>query len=69
MSVIEIVNKICKTLGKQVKIEILNQAKAEIPEQYLDGSKIKNTIGWEAKTEFEEAIKETFKWYKQILIS
>lgn len=67
MSVTEIVNKIAEILKEPVKMEILNQAKAEIPKQYLDGSKIKNTIGWEPKTDFEEAIKETFDWYKQIL--
>jgi len=67
MSVTEIIDKISNIVGKTVKIDILNQAKAEIPKQYLDSSKIKNTIGWEPKTDFEEAIKETFDWYKQIL--
>jgi CDP-glucose 4,6-dehydratase len=66
MSVIEIVDRISKILGKAVKREILNYAKAEVSKQYLDRSKIKNTIGWEPKTDFEEAIKETFDWYKQI---
>ena len=69
MSVTEIVDRISLTLGKKVKIDILNQAKAEISKQYLDGTKIKKVIGWEVKTKFEEAIKETFKWYKQIFIS
>jgi CDP-glucose 4,6-dehydratase len=67
MSVTEIVDTISKVLGKQVEMKILNQAKAEIHEQRLDGSKIKNTIGWEAKTDFEEAIKETFDWYERII--
>jgi CDP-glucose 4,6-dehydratase len=67
MSVIEIVDRISKELGKSVKMEILNHAKAEIPKQCLDGSKIKHIIGWEAKTDFGKAIKETFDWYKQII--
>jgi len=67
MSVNEIVDKISNIVGKTVKIDILNRAKAEIPKQYLNGSKIKNTIAWEPKTGFEEAIKETFDWYQQIL--
>jgi len=53
-------------LGKPVKMKILDQAKAEIPKQCLDGSKIKNTIGWEATTSFEQAIRETFDWYRRI---
>lgn len=69
MSVTEIVNKISNIVGKTVKIDILNQAKAEIHKQYLDGSKIKNTIGWEAKRDFEEAIRETYGWYKKIFTS
>lgn len=68
MSVTEIVNRISKVLGQPVEMEILDQAKAEIPKQYLNGSKIKNTIEWEPKTDFEEAIRETFDWYKKVLI-
>ena len=66
MSVTEIVERISRVLGKPVKIKILDQAKAEISKQCLDGSKIKSIIGWQAKTDFEEAIKETFDGYKQI---
>ena len=47
-------------------VDILDQARGEISEQYLDGSKIKNVLGWEAKTTFEEAIRETFDWYSQV---
>ena len=67
MSVTEIVDKISNIVGKTVKMEILDYAKAEIPKQYLDGSKIKNMIGWEPKTDFEEAIRTTFDWYKKVL--
>ncbi len=67
MSVTEIVDIITKVLGKPIKVKRLNQAKAEINEQRLDGSKIKNTIGWEAKAVFDEAIRKTFNWYKKIL--
>lgn len=66
MSVTEIVGRISTILGKPVKMNILNRAKAEIPKQCLDGSKIKNTIGWEAKSSFEQAIRETFNWYRRI---
>jgi len=68
MSVTEIVNRISKVLGQPVEMEILDQAKAEITKQYLDGSKIRNTIGWEPKTDFEEVIREIFDWYKKVLI-
>ena len=66
MSVLELVERTSKALEKKVNYEILNQARAEIPEQRLDGSKIKNLVGWEAKTNFGEAIKNTFQWYEGI---
>ena len=66
MSVVEIANRISEILGKPIDMQILNYAKAEIPEQYLDGSKIKEILGWEAKTNFNEAIIETSKWYESI---
>ncbi len=65
MDVLALINKISETLGINVQTEILNIARTEIPKQHLDGSKIKNHIGWEAETPFEQAIDETFQWYKQ----
>jgi CDP-glucose 4,6-dehydratase len=67
MSVTEIVDRISGILRVSVEIEILDRTKAEIPTQYLDGSKIKKTIGWEPKIDFDKAIKETFDWYKKVL--
>jgi len=67
MSVLEVVKRTSEILGKQVETKILNQAKTEIPEQYLDGNKIKNLLGWGVKTDFGNAIKETYEWYKEIL--
>ena len=67
MSVLEIIKKTSDILDRKIDYEILNNARSEIPKQYLDGNKIKNSLGWEAKTNFEEAIKETFEWYNQTL--
>jgi len=67
MSVLEMMNRISKILNAKVKPKILNIAKTEIPKQCLDGSKIKQIIGWEAKTSFEQAILETYDWYYENL--
>ncbi len=64
MSVLELIERISEAFGVKVDYKILDQAKTEIFEQRLDGSKIRNTLGWEAKTNFGEAIRETFRWYK-----
>lgn len=64
-SVTGLVEKIKKTLGQEIKYKILNIAKNEIPEQYLDWTKAKEKLGWEPLTSFEEGIAETHNWYKE----
>lgn len=61
-NVIEVVNKIEKTLKTKINYKILNISKNEIPEQYLDWTKAKETLNWEPKTTFKDGIKETFNW-------
>jgi len=67
LSVLEVIDKISGILNTKVDTNILNKAKTEIPKQYLDGSKIKNFIGWEPKTDFSDAIKQTYFWYSKNL--
>jgi len=63
-SVMDVVKRVEKILGKKIHYKILNIAKNEIPKQYLDWSKAKKLLGWQATTSFDEGIKETFMWYK-----
>lgn len=63
-SVIQAIKKIEDILGLKVNYKILNIAKNEIPEQYLDWSKAKRILGWQPKTSFEQGIKESFNWYQ-----
>jgi len=67
LSVLEVVDKISNALGIPARVRILDQAKTEIPAQHLDGSKMKEMLGWEPSSNFEEVIRETFNWYKEIL--
>jgi len=63
-SVIDAVKNIEKILNIKIKYRILNTAKNEIPEQYLDWSKAKKRLNWKPKTNFENGIKKTFEWLK-----
>lgn len=67
MSVTQIVRRIGDILGEPVRVEILDTARGEIAEQRLDGSKMSDLVGWQAKTDFADAIRETFEWYKGLL--
>jgi len=63
-SVVNVVKNIEEILGKKINYKILNIAKNEIPEQYLDWTKAKEKLGWEPKTSFKDGAKETFDWFK-----
>lgn len=66
-SVIELIKKIEKILGIKIKSKILNIAKNEIPEQYLDWGKARKMLDWQPKYSFKQAIEESFAWYKNFL--
>lgn len=67
-SVLDVVKQAEEALGKKINYKILNIAKNEIPEQYLDWTKAREKLNWQPKTSFEEGIKETLKWYKKTLL-
>jgi len=67
ISVIDFFNMIIKLCGKNVKPKVLNEAKTEIVRQYLDSTKAKKMLGWEAKVPLEEGLKKTIVWYKEYL--
>ena len=65
LSVIELVERILKVMGKtHLKPEILNQASHEIREQYLDCSKARQMLDWQPQRSFEEGLQETIDWYR-----
>ena len=66
-NITDLIGKIEKVLGEKVNYKILNIAKNEIREQYLDWKKAKKVLGFRPKTSFEEGIKKTFGWYKDYL--
>ena len=67
MDVLGVVKNVSKAIEIPIKIKILHQAKAEIPEQHLDASKIKSLLGWRAKVSFNDAVRKSYEWYQEIL--
>lgn len=63
-SVIGLIKKIEEILNTKINYKILNIAKNEIPEQYLDWRKAKKILGWQPKHAFGEGIKKSFSWYR-----
>ena len=46
---------------------ILDQAKAEILDQYLDSGKAKRVLGWTARHSLEDGLRDTIGWYQAYL--
>ena len=64
LTVLELVNKILKIMGSNLKPIILNQGSNEIKHQYLSAEKARNTLEWNPKYTIDEGLKNTTEWYK-----
>ena len=67
LNVLDMVNHISDVMIKEIKVNIVNNAKNEIPEQYLDYSKISDLLNWSPKYKLSDALKETVDWYKEVI--
>lgn len=64
-SILEITGVILKTLGKPAElVSFVTDRLGHVKRHAVDTSKIKEALGWEAKTDFETALVETVKWYE-----
>lgn len=63
-SVIDVLKNIEEILHTKIDYKILNIAKAEIPEQYLNWAKARTMLGWKPRVGFSTAVKKAFHWYK-----
>jgi CDP-glucose 4,6-dehydratase len=66
-SVLAIVEAILRTMGSHLEPEILGIAINEIPEQRVDASKIRGTLGWAPRIGLEEGLARTIGWYRDFL--
>jgi len=54
-------------MESDLKIKYVEKDFPEISHQYLDSSKIKNHIGWTAKTNLTDGLQKSIKKYKDVL--
>jgi len=70
LTALEMTQKILDATGRSdLKPVILNEAKAEIPVQYLSSARARRELGWKARFMLEESLIETVDWYKTYLAS
>lgn len=64
LSVLDLVGTLLKLLGRtDLEPVILNQASAEIREQYMLSLKARETLGWKPLYSLETGLLETIDWY------
>jgi len=67
LTVLELVNKILKIMGSDIKPLILNQGNNEIIHQYLSAKKARTVLGWSPNYTIDEGLSKTIEWYKNFL--
>jgi len=67
VSVIEIVERIIRLMGSDLKPVILNEANNEIREQYLSSAKARKLLRWEPLVTLDEGLNRTISWYRDYL--
>ncbi len=68
LTVLEMVEKVIAASGKtHIRPEVQNAAWAEISHQYLDCTKAQQELGWTPAYQVEDALVETYDWYKMQL--
>jgi len=67
LTVLELIDKILKIMGSDLKPIILNQGSNEIKHQYLSANKARTILGWNPKYTIDEGLSKTVEWYKDFL--
>lgn len=68
LTVLEIVDAVRKRMGREdLEPVVLNQARAEIRDQYLSAEKAERVLNWHPKFTLEDGLCETVAWYSHFL--
>ncbi|MCC9021977.1 GDP-mannose 4,6-dehydratase [Bacillus nakamurai] len=64
LTVLELVEKILKAMGSDLKPKVLNQGSHEIKHQYLSAEKARKLLNWTPAHTIDEGLEKTIDWYK-----
>jgi CDP-glucose 4,6-dehydratase len=68
MSVLEMVATILRVMARSdLEPVVLAEATHEIPRQFLDCSKARRMLGWQAGHTLEQGLAETIDWYRRVI--
>jgi len=61
--------RLLKLMGSSLRPDIRNEAKHEIPHQYLSAAKARAMLNWSPSFSLDDALEETIGWYRGFLDS
>ena len=68
VSVLEIVGVISELMDcRDIEPIVLDEAKSEIRDQYLDSRKAREVLKWDPSYDLQDGLRETIGWYRQFL--
>ena len=65
VSVLDLVDRILRMMGSRLTPDIRNDAPNEIPDQFLDASKARTTLGWRPTFSLDAGLRRTIDWYRK----
>ena len=69
VSVLQIVERITRLMGSDLKPVILNEASNEIRRQYLSSAKARKLLKWRPLVTLDEGLERTISWYSDFVSS
>jgi CDP-glucose 4,6-dehydratase len=64
VTVLDLVRRILALMGSDLEPDIRNEARNEIPHQYLSAAKAHRLLGWQPLFTLDEGLRRTIEWYK-----
>jgi CDP-glucose 4,6-dehydratase len=64
VTVLELTRLILRLMGSDLEPDVRNEARHEIPHQYLSAAKARAMLDWTPRYCLEEALQETIAWYR-----
>lgn len=69
LTVLELVRRIIRVSGKShLEPDVQGTSWGEIKHQYLDATRANSELGWEPDHSMDEALQQTYEWYKSYLL-
>jgi len=67
VTVLELVKRLLALMNSELEPQILNEARNEIPHQYLSAEKARRMLGWKPLFTLDEGLRRTIDWYQTFL--